>query len=103
MCYPLLPVAETKIETSLPATQFFLEGYHSPYRLDVSHKTCGLLVYVKATIPSRQLSLPKFQFRIKPYLELNLRKEKWLVISIYSAIRDFIQRTLVQMILIQRK
>ena len=60
----VLAVAETKIDASFPSAQFFLEGYHSPYRLDISRKSGGLLVYVKATIPSRQLSLPKFQFRI---------------------------------------
>ena len=79
----VLAVAETKIDASFPLFQFFLEGYHSPYRLDISLKSVGLLVFVKGTIPSRQLSLPKFQFRIQALpFELNLRKEKWLVIVI---------------------
>ena len=73
----VLAVAETKIDASFPSPQFFLEGYHSPYRLDISGKSGGLLVYVKAAIPSRQLSLSKFQFRIQALpFELNLRKEK---------------------------
>ena len=39
-------------------------------------------MFVKATIPSRQLSLTKFQFRMQTLpFELNLRKEKWLVVS----------------------
>ena len=81
----VLAVAETKIDASFQSTQIFLEGYRSLYRLDISHKSGGLLVYVKATIPFRQLSLLKFQFRIQALpFELNLRKEKWLVISIYS-------------------
>ena len=29
-------IAETKIDVSFPSTQFVLEGYHSPYRLDIS-------------------------------------------------------------------
>ena len=57
-------VAETKIDASFPSAQFFFEGYRSLYRFESSRKSCGLLVLVKATIPSRQLSLPKFQFRI---------------------------------------
>ena len=61
----VLAVAETKIDASFLSAQYFLEGYHSPYRLDISRKSGGLLVYVKATIPSRQLSLPKFQFTIQ--------------------------------------
>ena len=45
--------------------QFFLEGCHSPYRLGISRKNGCLSVYIKGTIPSRQLSLPKFQFKIQ--------------------------------------
>ena len=81
----VLAVAKNKIDASFPSAQFFLERYHSPYRLDISRKSGGLLVYVKGAIPSRQLSLPKFYFRIQAFIfELNLSTEKWLVISIYS-------------------
>ena len=53
----MLAIAETKIEASFPSAQYFFEEYHSPYRLDISRKS-GVLVHVKATIPSRPLSLP---------------------------------------------
>ena len=72
-----------------------LEGYHSPYRLDMSRKSGGLLVYVKKTISSLQLSLPKFQFKIQALpFELNLRNEKWLVILIYRPSLDSLTRFL---------
>ena len=32
----ILIVAETKIDASFPTAQFSAEGYHKPYRLDVS-------------------------------------------------------------------
>ena len=91
----MLAVAATEIDASLPSAQCFLEGYHSPYRLDISRKSGGLLGNVKATIPSRQLFLPKFQFRIQvlPF-ELDLRKEKWLAISIYRPPLDSLSRFL---------
>ena len=89
----VLAVAETKIDASFQSTQIFLERYRSLYRLDISHKSGGLLVYVKATIPFRQLSLLKFQFRIQALpFELNLRKEKWLVISIYRQLLDLLSQ-----------
>ena len=47
---------ETKIDASFPSAQFVLEGYHSPYRLDISSRSGGILVYVKSSIPSRRLS-----------------------------------------------
>ena len=80
----MLAVAETNIDTSFPSAQFFLEGYHGLFKLDIYCKSCDLLVCVKATIPSQsQHSLPTFQFRIQALpLELNLRKEKWSVILI---------------------
>ena len=91
----VLAVAETKIDASFPSAQIFLEGYRSLYRLDISHKSGGLLVYVKAVIPFRQLSLLKFQFRIQALpFELNLRKEKWLVISIYRQLLDLLSQFL---------
>ena len=53
----VLAVAETKIDASFSSAQFFLEQYHSPYRLDISRKSGGLLVYVKATIPLLNIHL----------------------------------------------
>ena len=67
----------------------------SSFLLDISRKSGGLLVYVKAKISSCQLSLPKFQFRKQALLfELNLRKEKWWVILIYRSPWDSLSRVL---------
>ena len=52
----VISIAETKIDASFPSAQFVFEGYHSPYRLDVSNRSGGILVYVKSKIPSRCLS-----------------------------------------------
>ena len=49
-CHMLL---KTKIDSSFRTGQFSLERYHSPYRLNVSNSTVGLLVYVNASIPTR--------------------------------------------------
>ena len=57
----VLATAEAKKDAPFPSAEFFLEGYHIPYRISDSHKDGGLLVYVKETITSCQLSLPKFQ------------------------------------------
>ena len=80
----ILAITKTKIDESFPTAQFLLVGYHSPYRLDKSPKSGGILVYVKSSIPSRQLNFPNLPYKIQAIpFELNLRKEKWLVISIY--------------------
>ena len=74
----VLAVAETKADSSFPSAHFFLDGYLSLYRLDISRDSDGLLVYVKAIKPSCHFSLSKFQFRLQvlPF-EFNLKKEKW--------------------------
>ena len=77
-------MAETKIDASFPSAQFVFEGYHLPYRLDVSNRSGGILVYVKSSIPSRRLSCENLYDSIQAvHFDINLRKEKWLVISIY--------------------
>ena len=52
--------------------------------LDISSKSGGVLVYVKSSIRSRRLSCENLcNFIEAVSFEINSRKEKWLVISIY--------------------
>ena len=80
----LMSIAETKIDASFPSAQFGFEGYHSPYRLDLNNRSGGILVYVKSSVSSRRLSCENLcdSIQAAPF-EINLRKEKWLVISFY--------------------
>ena len=72
----VLAVAETKADSSFPSAHFFLDGYLSLYRLDISRDSGGLLVYVKAKKPSCHFSLPQFQFRLQAFpFEFNLKKK----------------------------
>ena len=73
-------ITEAKTDASFPS----FPSYHSPYRLDKNRKSGGILVYVKSSIPSRHLSCENLCYSIQAIpFEINLRKEKWLVISIY--------------------
>ena len=80
----IFTIAETKLDRSFPTSQFELEGYYSPFRLDITKHSGELLVYIKSSIPSRQLSYGSIRNSIQAIsFEINLRQEKWLVISIY--------------------
>ena len=82
----VVSIAETKIDASFPSAQFVLEGYHSPYRLDISSRSGSILEYVKSSIPSRRQSCENLCGSIKAVpVEISLRKEICLVISIYRA------------------
>jgi len=77
-------IAESKIDESFPTSQFQILGYKTPFRLDNSGTSGGLLVYVKSGIPTRYLTdfiLPN-DIQIVP-IELRLKKDRWLAIFIY--------------------
>ena len=81
----ILSVAETKLDSSFPNSQFLIPCFHEPMRLDITSKRGGMLVYIKSSLPSRILSnckLPE-NSHVIPF-ELNLGKEKWLFVSIYN-------------------
>ena len=76
--------AETKLDSSFPTAQFEIKNYYSPFRLDITDKSGDLLVYIKSSVPSRKLPYDDICNSIHAIpFEINLRKEKWLVISIY--------------------
>ena len=80
----IVSIVEAKLDASFPSAQVTLKGYHAPYRPDINNKSGGILVYVKASIPSPCLSFEELCISIQAIVsEINLRKEKWLVISIY--------------------
>ena len=75
-------IAETKINTSFTTAQFLLDNYRQPFRLDINSKSGGIPVYVKSSVPSRKLKCHVSLKSIQAIsFELNLRQEKWRVIS----------------------
>ena len=64
----IVSVAETKLDASFPTAQFTLEGYHTPYRLDINNKSGGILVYIKSSIPSHCLSFQESCISIQAIL-----------------------------------
>ena len=48
-----LMTSEIKQDVSFPSSQFLINGYTSPYRLDQNGKNESILVYVWEDIPSK--------------------------------------------------
>ena len=73
-------ISETKIGSSFPSVQFHLEGYTTPYRLDINANGGGILLYIREDIPSKllntDLSIEGF------FVEIRLRKKKWLLAAL---------------------
>ena len=69
-----------------PIISLYIGIIISPYILDITENKGALIVFVKSHIPSRRFNDFKIPSNIQiiPF-EINLRKEKWLVASIYNA------------------
>ena len=85
----VLAIAETKIDNSFTTTSLEIEGYSSPFRLDYSKSSGGLLVYIDENIPSKLLNRFSIasDLQILPF-ELNFRKQKWLILVVYKPPRQ---------------
>ena len=77
-------ISETKIDGTFPGGQFHRQGFSTPFRRDRSLGAGGLLLYINENIPSlgkNDNSTPSDIENI--CVEVNLRKQKWLIIGIY--------------------
>ena len=84
----ILLISETKIDHSFPDAQFCCEGFTKPHRKDrnlgAGMGGGGLLMYINENIPSRLLKEHIIPANIEIMcVEINLRKQKWVVIGIY--------------------
>ena len=80
----ILILTETKLDESFPTTQFLIEGYSKPFRLDRNRNGGGLLVYIREDIPSKELKSHTLAEDIEGiFIEINLRKCKWLLFATY--------------------
>ena len=81
----LLMISETKLDSSFPNAQFYMKFYSKPYRLDRNSKGGGIILYVREDIPSKLISSSCTNHGKEYFLvELNLRKQKWLIICNYN-------------------
>ena len=79
----LLMTAETKLNSSFLDAQFYMKSYSKPYRIVWNSKGVGIILYVKESISSKLINSSCIDHDKKYLLvELNLRKQKWLIIPI---------------------
>ena len=80
----ILAVSETKLDEAYTTNRLILPGYKTPFRLDYSDSSGGLLVYARSDILIHQLTSFAFPKGIEVIpLEINLRKTKWCIFIIY--------------------
>ena len=53
----ILMVSETTLDESFPISQFIIEGFGVPYRVDWNFNGGGIMLFVRQDIPSKLLSV----------------------------------------------
>ena len=89
----VLLLSETKIDSSFRTAQFHVDGY-TIHRRDRDENKGGLLLYVREDVSS---ALLKTDSEIEAfYLELIIRKKKWLLCCSYNPNKTFITKHLAE-------
>ena len=74
----ILLISGIKIDSPFPISQFFIQGYLIPYRLDRTVNGGGMLLYIRDSIIS---TLIQREIQIEgTFVELNLRKKMALTL-----------------------
>ena len=79
-------------------SQFVIQGFAAPFRLDKKNTERGIFVYVRDDIPSKLLNISCVSFDSECLeIEINLRKTKWLLICSYSPHKNNISNHLINL------
>ena len=61
-----------------------MNSFHPPFRKDRTGKSSGLLLYIQEDIPFREIMVTPEPNIEAIFVEINLRKRKWLIIGGYN-------------------
>ena len=87
----ILLVSETELEDTFQVGQFYVDDYSTPYRFDRTLHGGRILLYIRQDIPSKILQFEPVQNNFESFfVEINLRKKKWLLSCSYNPARKII-------------
>ena len=76
----ILLISETKVDLSFHSSQFAIDGFSSPFRLDRNSSGGGIILFVREKIPSKILSEYEPNSSVEnTFIEINLESKKWLL------------------------
>ena len=78
-----LVITETKLDDSYPKNQFTIDGYSAPYRNDFNKNSGGVIIFVRDDLVCKEVHKTENNGE-GIFLELNLRKMKWLLFGGYN-------------------
>ena len=81
----ILMVSETKTDDTFREPQLSIKGFSTPHRLDRTAKDGGILLYIRADMPSKLLKNITVNESFEGFFsELNLTSKKWLLACLYN-------------------
>ena len=82
-------ITESKLDDTFPSNQFLIEGYLPPFRADRNKNGGGVLIYIREDIPCCELKDHHTPMNFEGiFLEINLKKAKWLLFGGYNPSKD---------------
>ena len=84
-------ISETKIDESFTLGQFKINGFNAPFRPDRNSNGGGIMLFVREDIPARLIAseTPPVEGL---YVEVKLRKQKWLTSCSYNPNKSMISQ-----------
>ena len=80
----IIEITEKKLDDTFPTSQFLVDGFSEPFRLDRNRIGGGIMIFVRKHIPSKLLQKHVFAVDIEGlFIELNFRKCQWLLFGTY--------------------
>ena len=81
----ILLVSETKLDASFPKSNFIIEGYKDPIRLDRDCHGGGVMFFIRDDLASKEIETYNLPDNVEGlFLEMIIRKSKWLVFGGYN-------------------
>ena len=78
----ILMITETKLDDSFPVSQFDIDGFNTPFRLDRNKNGGGILLYIRSYIVASKLNDYTFPHDIEG--------NKWLICFSFNPNRIFV-------------
>ena len=91
----ILMITKTKLHDSFPVSQFEIDGFSTPFRLDRNKNGGGILLFIRSYIVASKLNNYIFPNDIGAFfIEINIKGNKWLICCSYNPNRIFVSRHL---------
>ncbi len=81
----ILLVSETKLDATFPKSNFIIEGYKDPIRLDRDCNGGGVMCFIRDDLASKEIHTHNLPDHIEGlFFEIIIRKSKWLIFGGYN-------------------